>query len=187
VPLSAGSIIAMDRAYNDYKLYAQWTENGIYFVTRLKDNADYMLQEVREIPQNRNILADELIMFDGYYSKKNYPYPLRRIVVWDDENQRDIVLLTNHLEFGATTIAAIYKDRWQIEIFFKALKQNLKVKTFVGTSENALYIQIWTALITLLLLKHLKGMAKYPWALSNLIAFLRMNLFVKISLVQWLN
>ena len=111
VPLSAGSIIAMDRAYNDYKLYAQWTENGIYFVTRLKDNADYMFLEVRDVPQNRNILADELIMFDGYYSKKNYPYPLRRIVVWDDENQRSIVLLTNHLDFGATTVAAIYKDR----------------------------------------------------------------------------
>ena len=74
MPLSAGSIIAMDRAYNDYKLYAQWTENGIYFVTRLKNNADYMLLEVRDVPQNRNIFADELIMFDGYYSKKNYPY-----------------------------------------------------------------------------------------------------------------
>jgi hypothetical protein len=187
VPLSPGSIIAMDRAYNDYKLYAQWTENGIYFVTRLKDNADYMLQEVREVPQNRNILADELIMFDGYYSKKNYPCPLRRIVVWDDENERDIVLLTNHLEFGATTIAAIYKDRWQIEIFFKALKQNLKVKTFVGTSENALYIQIWTALIAMLLIKFLKFKASFGWSLSNLVAFLRWNLFTYRNLWEWID
>jgi IS4 transposase len=92
-------------------------------------------------------------MSDGYYSKKNCPYPLRRIFVWDDENERLIVLLTNHLEFGATTVAAIYKDRSQIKIFFKALKQNLKVKTFVGTSENALYIQIWTALIAMLLIE----------------------------------
>ncbi len=187
VPLSAGSIIAMDRAYNDYKLYAQWTENGIYFVTRLKDNADYMLLEVRDVPQNRNILADESIMFDGYRSKKNYPYPLRRIVVWDDANQRSIVLLTNHLDFGATTVAAIYKDRWQIEIFFKALKQNLKVKTFVGTSENALYIQIWTALIAMLLIKFLQFKSRFSWSLSNLVAFLRWNLFTYRDLWQWID
>ena len=187
VPLSPGSIIAMDRAYNDYKLYAQWTENNIYFVTRLKDNADYMLLEVRDVPQNRNIIADDLIMFNGYYAQKNYPYPLRRIVVWDDENQRDIVLLTNHLDFGATTVAAIYKDRWQIEIFFKALKQNLKVKTFVGTSKNALYIQIWTALIAMLLIKFLQFKSKLAWSLSNLIAFLRWNLFTYRNLWEWID
>mgnify|MGYP002067275769 CR=1 FL=1 len=126
-------------------------------------------------------------MFDGYYSKKNYPYPLRRIVVWDDENQRSIVLLTNHLDFGATTVAAIYKDRWQIEIFFKALKQNLKVKTFVGTSENALYIQIWTALIAMLLIKFLQFKSRFSWSLSNLVAFLRWNLFTYRDLWQWID
>jgi len=90
--------------------------------------------------------------------------------------------------FGAaTTIAELYKQRWKIEIFFKELKSHLKIKSFIGTNENAMFIQIWTALITLLLLKHLKENAEYPWALSNLIAFLRMNLFVKISLIQWLN
>ncbi len=187
LPLSPGSIIAMDRAYNDYKLYAQWTENNIYFVTRLKRNANYMLEEVRDIPQDRNILADELITFEGYYAQQNYPYPLRRIVVWDDENKRQIVLLTNHLEFGATTIAAIYKDRWQIEIFFKALKQNLKVKTFVGTSENALYIQIWTALIAMLLIKFLQFKSKLSWSLSNLVAFLRWNLFTYRNLWEWID
>ena len=98
-------------------------------------------------------------------------------MVWDDENVREIVLLTNHLDFGATTIAAIYRDRWQIELFFKALKQNLKVKTFVGTSENALLIQIWTALIAMLLVKFLKARSKFGWSLSNLVAFLRWNLF----------
>jgi len=187
VPLSPGSIIAMDRGYNDYKLYAQWTENEIYFVTRLKDNADYMLLEELQIPKNRNILADQLIMFCGYYAQKNCPYPLRRIVVWDNENEGEIVLLTNHLDFGATTIAAIYKDRWQIEIFFKALKQNLKVKTFVGTSENALYIQIWTALIAMLLIKFLQFKSKLSWSLSNLIAFLRWNLFTYRNLWEWID
>ena len=187
VSLSSGSIIAMDRAYNDYKLYAQWTENDIYFVTRLKDNADYMLLEELEVPKNRNIIADQLIMFCGYYAQKNCFYPMRRIVVWDSENEREIVLLTNHLDFGATTVAAIYKDRWQIEIFFKALKQNLKVKTFVGTSENALYIQIWTALITMLLIKFLQFKSKLCWSLSNLVAFLRWNLFTYRNLWEWID
>lgn len=187
VPLSPGSIIAMDRGYNDYKLYAQWTENEIYFVTRLKDNADYLLLEELQVPKNRNIIADQLIMFCGYHGQKNCPYPMRRIVVWDNENEREIVLLTNHLDFGATTVAAIYKDRWQIEIFFKALKQNLKVKTFVGTSENALYIQIWTALIALLLIKFLQFKSKLSWSLSNLVAFLRWNLFTYRNLWEWID
>jgi len=187
VPLSPGSIIAMDRGYNDYKLYAQWTENEIYFVTRLKDNADYLLLEELQVPKNRNIIADQLIMFCGYHGQKNCPYPMRRIVVWDNENEREIVLLTNHLDFGATTVAAIYKDRWQIEIFFKTLKQNLKVKTFVGTSENALYIQIWTALIALLLIKFLQFKSKLCWSLSNLVAFLRWNLFTYRNLWEWID
>ena len=102
---------------------------------------------------------------------------MRKVVVWDKVNQQEIVLLTNHLDFGATTISAIYTDRWQIELFFKALKQNLKVKTFVGTSENALYIQIWTALIAILLVKFLQFKAKFGWSLSEPVAFLRWNLF----------
>jgi len=145
VPLAPGSIVAMDRGYNDYKLFAYWTANGIFFVTRLKENADYMVVEDRTLPRNRNIVADQLIRVTGFYAQKHCPYLLRRVVVWDKVKEREIVLLTNHLDFGATTISAIYKDRWQIELFFKALKQSLKFKTFVGTTENALYIQIWTA------------------------------------------
>jgi len=108
-------------------------------------------------------------------------------VVWDENKQEEVVLLTNHLQFGATTIAAIYKDRWQIEMFFKALKQNLKVKTFVGTSSNALHIQIWSALITMLLLKYLQLKAKLGWALSNLVALLRWNLFTYRDLWAWID
>jgi hypothetical protein len=187
IPLAAGSIVAMDRGYNDYKLFADWTENGIYFVTRLKENADYTVTGRQEVPKNRNILADEFIAFTGYRAHKNCPHTLRRVVVWDDENDREIVLLTNHLEFGATTISAIYKDRWQIELFFKALKQNLKVKTFVGTSENALYIQIWTALIAMLLIKYLQFRSRFQWSLSNLVAFLRWNLFTYRNLWDWID
>lgn len=177
VPLAPGSIVAMDRGYNDYKLFASWTENGIFFVTRLKENAGYEVVEEHTVPKNRNILADQFIRFTGFYAQKNCPHTLRRVVVWDKEKQRQIVLLTNHLRFGSTTISAIYKDRWQIELFFKALKQNLKVKTFVGTTENALYIQIWTALIAMLLIKYLQFKSKFGWSLSNLVAFLRWNLF----------
>jgi hypothetical protein len=187
VPLSPFSIVAMDRGYNDYSLFAYWTENDIYFVTRLKDNADYIVVEENSVPQNRNILADQLIEFNGHYARKNCPHRLRRAVVWDKEHNREIVLLTNHLEFGATTISAIYKDRWQIELFFKALKQNLKVKTFVGTSENALYIQIWTALIAMLLIKYLQFKSKFNWSLSNMVAFLRWNLFTYRDLWEWID
>jgi len=187
VPLAPGSIVAMDRGYNDYTLFAYWTSNGIFFVTRLKENADYMVIEEKKVPMNRNILADQLIQFTGYKARKNCPHALRRVVVWDKDENREIVLLTNHLEFGATTISGIYKDRWQIELFFKALKQNLKVKTFVGTTENALYIQIWTALIAILLIKYLQFKSKFRWSLSNLVAFLRWNLFTYRNLWEWID
>lgn len=187
VPLAPGSIVAMDRGYNDYKLFAYWTANGIYFVTRQKENADYEVIEDRKLPKNRSILSDQLIRFTGYKAKKNCPHILRRAVVWDKDEEREIVLLTNHLDFGATTISAIYKERWQIEIFFKALKQNLKVKTFVGTTENALYIQIWTALIAILLIKFLQFKSKFGWSLSNLIAFLHWNLFTYRDLWEWID
>jgi hypothetical protein len=185
--LAPGSIIAMDRGYNDYRLFANWTREGIYFVTRLKDNADYLVLEQHPITVRGNIVCDETIYFAAPAAQKKSPFPLRRIVATDPDSGKSIVLLTNHFEFAASTIGAIYKDRWQIELFFKALKQNLKVKTFVGTSENALYIQIWTALIAMLLVKFLKFKATLNWSLSNLVAFLRWNLFTYRDLWDWLN
>lgn len=182
-----GSIVVMDRGYNDYELFGRWTAEGVYFVTRQKDNADFKVVEQRVVPQNRNILKDELISFEGYYSKQKCPSVLRRVEVWDEENEKVIVLLTNHLTFGATTIASIYKDRWQIEVFFKTIKQNLKIKTFVGTSANALMIQIWTALIAILVLKYLKFRSTFGWSLSNLVAMLRYNLFAYRDLWQWID
>ena len=185
--LNPGSIVAMDRAYNDYKQFARWTEAGVYFVTRMKDNAVYEVVERRVVPQNRNIRSDQIIRLTGARAQEKCPHLLRRIVVWDEENEREIVLLTNHLEFGATTIADIYRERWQIELFFKALKQNLHVKSFVGTSENALRIQIWTALLALLLLKWLHHLSKAGWSLSNLASMLRLNLFTYRDLREWLD
>jgi hypothetical protein len=186
-PINPGSIVAMDRGYNDYRLFGQWTERQIHFVTRLKDNAAYEVLEKAVVPANRNILSDQLIQFTGDKARRDCPFPLRRVVVWDTTGQRKIELLTNLMEFGATTIAAIYKDRWEIELFFKALKQNLKVKSFVGTSENALRIQIWTALIAILLLKWMHHLSKAKWSLSNLASMLRLNLFTYRDLNAWLD
>jgi len=186
-PLNPGSIVVMDRGYNDYALFGKWTAQEVYFVTRLKDNAAYEVVEECAVPKNRNILSDQLIRFTGEKAQKDCPCLLRRVAVWDPIHQREIVLLTNLLAFGSTTIAAIYKDRWEIELFFKALKQNLKVKTFVGTSENALRIQIWTALIAILLLKWLHHLSKAKWSLSNLASMLRMNLFTYRDLNAWLD
>jgi len=185
-PLAAGSIVACDRGYNDYMQFQRWTQDGVYFVTREKRNAVFEVVEDRPIPKNRNILADQVIKVTGYYSAQKCPSLLRRIEVYVPEKNESIVLWTNHLEFGSTTIAAIYKDRWQIEIFFKTLKQHLRVKTFVGTSANALKTQIWTALIALLIIKYLKYRSRVGWSLSNMIAMLRFNLFTYRDLWEWL-
>jgi hypothetical protein len=184
--LNAGSIVAVDRGYNDYTLFGKWTDRGVFFVTRLKDNAAYAVVESAMGPLPRNILADELIRFTGAQAVKDCPHVMRRVVVWDPIHEREIVLLSNLLHFGPTTIAAIYKDRWEIELFFKALKQNLKVKSFVGTSRNALLIQIWTALIAMLLLKWLHHLSQAKWSFSNLASMLRLNLFTSRDLRRWL-
>src|SRR6266853_1785066 len=185
--LNPGSIVAMDRGYTDYALFGRWTIAGVFFVTRLKDNAAFAIEAEFATPENRHIRADQIIHLTSVQAQTDCPGPLRRIVVWDADHQREIVLLTNLFEFGATTIAAIYKERWQIELFFKALKQNLTVKSFVGTTENALRIQIWTALIALLLLKWLHHLSKANWSLSNLACMLRLNLFTYRELIKWLH
>jgi IS4 transposase len=185
--LNPGSIIALDRGYNDYALFGKWTVEEVYFVTRLKENAAYEVEQDCAVPENRGIVLDQIIRFTGAQAQRDCPCLLRRVAVWDAENEREIVLLTNQLAFGATTIAAIYKDRWEIELFFKALKQNLKVKSFVGTSQNALRIQIWTALIAILLLKWLHHLSKAKWSLSNLGSMLRLNLFTYRDLQKWID
>jgi hypothetical protein len=182
-----GTVVAVDRGYIDYALFAQWTEAEVWFVTRAKDNMDYRVVKRRAVPERGNVLKDQEIVLKGFYARQKCPHPLRRIVVWDPENEREMVLLTNHMGFAARTIAAIYKDRWQIELFFKAIKQNLKIKTFVGTSENAVQIQIWTALIAMLLLKILQLRSTFGWSLSNLAAMLRLNLLTYRDLWPWLD
>lgn len=182
-----GSIIVMDRGYCDYDLFHTWHKAGLYFVTRQKVNADFDVVLNKIVPERSNIISDQVILLAGVKAKQDCPILLRRVVVWDEKKQCEFVLISNHLELGATTIAAIYKDRWEIELFFKALKQKLKVKTFVGTSENALKIQIWTALISLSLLKYLQFNSKCGWPLCRLVAMLRLNLFTYRDLWDFLN
>jgi hypothetical protein len=184
--LPPGSIVAVDRGYNDFRLFTRWIEAGVYFVTRPMHHMVYEVVESQEPPPTSNILSDEIIRFTSRKARQTFKHRLRRVVVWDEANEREIVLLTNHFGFGATTIANIYKDRWEIELFFKALKQNLKIKSFVGTSENALRIQIWTALLAMLLIKWLHHLSQAHWSLSNLAAMLRLNLFTYRDLRSWL-
>jgi len=181
-----GTMLVFDRGYPDYDWWLSLTRQQVFFVTRLKDNAEYGVVEQRPVPEGSNILRDEVILL----TKQQEVGPealLRRIEVWVEERQETMVFVTNHLKLAAATIAAIYKERWQIELFFKALKQSLKVKTFVGTSENAVQTQLWTALIAMLLLKYLQLRSTFGWSLSNLVALLRQQLFVYRDLMTWLN
>ena len=181
-----GSIVVMDRGYVDYRFLDSLEDRGVFFVTRLKDNAAFSVEaEVSAL--KGNIRADQMISLPGSGKNAKALRLFRRVVVWDEAGQREIALLTNNLKLAASTIAAIYKSRWQIELFFKAIKQNLKIKTFVGTSPNAVRIQIWTALIAILLLKYLQMRSRLSWSLSNLLALLRLNLFVHRDLWAWVD
>lgn len=183
------SVVVADRGYQDFSMLYDWDKNDIYFVIRLKKSINHEM--IKELPlkesDNNKILKDELIRLTEEETKEHYPKAIRRVAVYDEKNEKVIELITNNLTWTASTIAELYKQRWMIEIFFKELKQHLKIKSFIGINENAMWIQIWTALITLLLLRYLKEIAKFSWSLSNLIAFLRMNLFVKILLIEWLD
>ena len=185
VPTVKGSVIVADRFYNDFRLLNIWDSNGVFFVVRHKDNLQYTVIKELELPDDRHqhILKDEIIELKNI----KYPKRLRRVAAWNDEKQCVIEIITNNLIWTANTISELYKSRWQIEIFFREIKQLLHIKSFIGTSHNAVMIQIWTALITILILKSLKAMAKYGWHLSNLVAFIRLNLFVKIDLQTWLD
>jgi hypothetical protein len=182
-----GTVVVMDRAYVDYDWWEGLTKQGVYFVTRFKSDLKHEVMEERTVPQNRNIRADQVVRLCATTKTGSYPTLYRRIVLWVEEKQVEMVFFTNHLSWGATTVTAVYKDRWQIESFFKSLKQLLRVKTFVGTSANALKTQIWTALIAMLLLKYLQLRSTFGWSLSNLCALLRQQLFVFRDPFPWLD
>jgi hypothetical protein len=182
-----GTLVALDAGYNDYALLYRWHSEGAFFVTRPKDNLLYEVVCTLQVPARSKVLRDEVVRLTGPRTREKYPEILRRLVVWDEKNEREIVLISNLFHLAASTVAGIYKERWQIELFFKALKQNLKVKTFVGTSPNAVRIQIWTALIAMLLTKFMQLKSTFGWSLSNLSAMLRFNLLTYRDLWAWLD
>ncbi len=181
-----GTIVVVDRGYTDYHWFESLSHQGVWLVTRMKDNADFVVVEDRLVPPGKNVRSDQVISL-FQHARAGSSLFFRRIVVWDEQNQQELVFLTNHLKFAASTIAAIYKDRWQVELFFKALKQLCKIKTFVGTSPNAVKTQVWTALIAMLLLRFLQLKAKFNWALAHLVALLRQQLFVHRDLWAWID
>jgi hypothetical protein len=187
IRFAAGTIMVDDRGYNDYRLFGQWTDGEVFFVTRMKDNAQFEAVEERTPPQNRGILKDQIIRLTGVGAQDKCPHLLHPVEAVREDTGGTLVFLTNHHGLGASTIAAIYKDRWQIELFFKALKQNLKIKTFVGTSPNAVKTQLWTALVAMLLLRYLQLSFRFGWSLANLVALLRMNLFTHRDLMAWID
>jgi hypothetical protein len=188
IPLLRHSVIVADRFYNDFALLNIWDSNELYFVIRHKENIKFTSIKENELSEKRNqhILKDEIIELTAK-TKEKYPKRLRRVAVWDEKNEQVIELITNQMKWSANTISELYKSRWQVEIFFRDIKQLLHIKSFIGTSPNAVMIQIWTALITILILKYLKAIAKHSWYLSNLVAFIRINIFVKIGLQKWLD
>jgi hypothetical protein len=182
-----GSVVVFDRAYVDYKWLNDLDSKEIYFVTRAKENMDYQVTHTKECNLSKGFISDEHIKLAGYKAKSDHPYTLRRVTFQDPETQKTLVFLTNNTHWSAETVAELYKERWNIEVFFKYIKTHLRIKSFVGTSENAVKIQIWTSLIAILLLKVLQNQAKYKWHLSNLVGALRLHLFAKLNLQEFLN
>ena len=182
-----GSIIAFDRAYNDYNLFYTLTQDEVFFVSRVKKQATYKIIKQNSVSSKKNILADYIIKWQTDSANKKCPMKMRIVIVFNEEKNEPLTFITNQFTLSAATIAEIYKDRWEIELFFKTLKQHLRIKTFVGTTANALYTQIWTALIAVLLIKYMQFKAKMNWALSNLVALLRWNLFMHKNLWKWLD
>jgi hypothetical protein len=183
-----GSILTIDRAYLDFNFLNNLDSTGVFFVTKAKSNIDYDIVKLLSLPkESENILGDKQIVLIGQQTKYKYKKRLRLVQVADPETGEIIPLLTNNFFWTAKTISELYRNRWEIETFFRTVKQNLKIKSFIGTSENAVLIQIWSALITILLLSVLKAKALYKWHMSNMVGFIRLNLFVKIDLFEWLN
>jgi hypothetical protein len=181
----ADSIVAFDRAYNDFRFFYDLSRRGVFFVTRMKAGTRFNVVEERHPPAGSNVVRDQTITFVKEFDAVE-PLPIRRVVILD-KNGEELSFLTNIFHLSARTIGAIYRSRWEVEKFFRAIKQNLRIKTFVGTSENALHVQIWTALIALLILRYLMFLSTYGWSVSNFVAMLRHQLFVHRDLRAWLD
>jgi hypothetical protein len=187
MPRKKGDIFVFDRGYNDYKEFSKYCKEGIYFVTRIKRNAAYQVLKECDVSKYENIGFDKYIKMTGIKTGKECTQRLRIVESFDPDTDNTIVLLTNHFSWSPETIAGIYKDRWQIEIFFKTIKQNLKIKSFFGTSRNAVLTQIWISMISFLLLKYLSDSSTQVWTVGSLMAVIPILLFLRKDIWLWLN
>jgi hypothetical protein len=185
--ISPDSIYCFDKAYIDYAWLRRITDERAFFVTRAKDNMAAQFLGQQERPKKKGVLFDFKIETTGFYAHQDYPYPLRLIGYWDTETGLYLEFLTNNFDLSAATIARIYKARWQIEIFFKWIKQNLKIKTFLGTSRNAVMTQVWVAMCYYLLLAYIKYQAHYRASLFYLHRIVKETLLERASLFDLLH
>lgn len=183
--LPADSIVVMDRAYTDYGWFNALNDKGIFFVIRQKRNARYRVVERREVLRNKGLTCDQTIAITGT-KEATCPIPLRRIGYRDPDSGKHYVFLTNNFHLAAKTIADIYKARWQIELFFKCIKQNLKIKSFIGTSKNAVLTQIWIAMCAYLMLAWIKFSSRIDLSIQQMIRLLQLNLFERRELLPLL-
>jgi putative transposase len=179
-----GSLVVYDRGYNDYQWFLDLDKQGIYFVTRLKRGAHYRVVERKETNKAQGITSDQIIAMKIGQGKNQREITLRRVGYYDSETQKHYYYLTNNFAWSAKTIANIYKSRWQIELFFKWIKQNLKIKVFLGRSRNAVLTQIWIALCVYLTLAYMKFISKIGITLQAMIRLLHINLFAKRDLAS---
>jgi hypothetical protein len=188
IDLAKGSIIVFDRAYNDYKQYARFTSDEIFFVTREKKSAVFQQGKVFKILDNTDsgVVKDEEIFLTYREDKKQLKLRTRRITYYEEKSRKTLIFITNNFELDAETIAAIYKKRWQIETLFKQLKQNFPLKYFLGDNQNAIEIQIWVSMIANLLVTLIKNRVKRKWAFSNLVSLIRMHLMNYINIYKFL-
>jgi len=182
-----GSIVAIDRGYTDFAWYKELTDKGIFFVTRLKKAADYRVIARRSVDKRKGLTSDQTITFRGKLTARKCPIPLRRVGYRDAESGKQYYFLTNNFKLAAKTIADIYKSRWQVELFFKWIKQNLKIKSFVGTSKNAVLTQIWIALCVYLILAFIKFRSRLGKSMQTILRLLQVNLFEKRDLLVLLS
>lgn len=182
-----GSTVVFDKGYNDYAWHNALTLQGIHFVTRIRGNALYEVIETRPLPDNAAVQSDEIIRYTGQLIKKRGLQPVRLVRYYDQQNDKHYAFITNNLQWSAQTIADLYKQRWQVELFFKWIKQNLKIKAFVGHSENAVRTQVLVALCTYLILAFIKFESRTHHSLQQLIRLIHLNLFSRRSLSELIN
>lgn len=183
--LITGGSAAFDRGYCNYKTFGEFCEKGIFFVTRLKENAKYTVIESR-LTNDALIPTDETIIFTGKKTKNKCPHQLRKVVSIDEKTNKSITILTNIFDLSAADIAKLYRARWNIEIFFRTIKQNLRVKKFYGQSKNAVETQIWIALIVYVLYLKLRQMSTYEGKnFTDFISELKACLFERNDLFRW--